>query len=135
MNRPMLAPATADHLLEDTSSEECHVGGTLREAAHQVRIPLRSERNVHPHAIAFAHKLILKIASHSVEHLKLEATRRDLILLRESLRFLDDRFIVRRDSRIVPFQHQLVHAANVVGIDVLLVRIRHCLRLLVGALA
>src|ERR1700674_3286723 len=102
---PLPVAAFADHLPEDISGEECDVCGTLCEAAHQIWVPLRSEGDVNPHAIPLAHELVLQIAPHSVQHLELEATGRDLSLLRESLRLSDDGFVVRRDAGIVPVLH------------------------------
>src|ERR1700737_5173212 len=132
---PLPTAAFADHLPEDISGEEPHLCGAPREAAHQIWIPLRSEWDVNPHAISLAHELGLQIAAHSIQHLKLEASGRNLMLPGESLRLFDDRFIVRRDAGIVTILHESVHAPNVTRVHILLVGICHGLRLLVRALA
>src|ERR1700681_4928596 len=117
---PLPVAALADHLPEDISGEERDIRRTFSEPAHQIWIPLRSERNVHAHAISFAHELVLEIAPHSIKHLELEAAGRDLILLRKSLRLLDNGFVVRRDARIVSVAHEGVHASIVFCVHLLL---------------
>src|ERR1700687_771117 len=132
---PLPVAAFADQLPEDISGEERDVCGTLREAAHQIWIPLRSEWDVNPHAISLAHELGRQIAAHSIQHLKLEATGRNLVLLGESLRLFDDCFVVRRDAGIIPILHESMHAPNVTRVHILLVGICDGLRLLVRPLA
>src|SRR5450759_5700368 len=132
---PSSAAAFADHLLEQVSGEKRDVRGALSETPHEIRIPPRSKWNVHPHAVAFTDQLVLEVAAHSVEHLELVALGRDVVGQGEPLRLIDDGFVVGGDAGVVPPQHQLVHAANVGRIDVLLVRTGDRTQILVRTLA
>src|ERR1700694_476246 len=77
---PLPVAAFADHLLEDIPGEECDVCGTLRETAHQIWIPLGSERDINPHAVSLTNELVLQIAPHAIQHLEFESIGRDVIL-------------------------------------------------------
>jgi len=65
---PRCAPSSFEKIFQN----EDRVGGAFGEAAHQIRIPLRSKRDVDAHAPSVANELLLQIAADSVEHLKLE---------------------------------------------------------------
>jgi hypothetical protein len=45
------ATASADSFAQDIPRQEGNVGRTLGESPHEVRVPLRAERHVHPHGL------------------------------------------------------------------------------------
>jgi hypothetical protein len=74
---------------------EEHVRRALGQAAHEVGIPLRAERNVDPQAISLAHQLLLEIAAHTVEHLELVGDARNILGAGELLQLRNDLLVVR----------------------------------------
>src|SRR5947209_969315 len=66
-------PLSAQHVLED----EPEVGRALRQAAHQVGIPMCAERRVHAHPVSLRNQSCLDIAPDAVKHLELEPIRSD----------------------------------------------------------
>src|SRR5476651_2231789 len=92
---------TVERLSEHAAGNEGDVGGALREAAHEIRVPLRAEGNVDANAVSVLHQRILQIATYAVEHLELVAVARDVLLFRPAFGFVDDRRIVRGDARVV----------------------------------
>src|SRR6476646_9782377 len=87
--------AATDGLLDDVPGDEGEVGWPFGESAHEIRIPLRPEGNIHPHPVAFGDELFLEVAADAVEHLELVAVGRDLLIGGELLRGADDRLVVR----------------------------------------
>src|SRR4051794_26852853 len=114
--------ASVERLANDVPGDERDIGRTFGKTTHEVRIPLGAERHVAAHAIPLLHERLLEITPDAVQHLELEAVDADALLLRPALRFSDHRGIVRGDAGIVALEHQLAHALDVVGVDVLLVR-------------
>ena len=57
---------------EEILRDEQHVRGTLGQAAHKVRVPLRAERDVNANAPSVLHQLFLQVAADAVQHLELE---------------------------------------------------------------
>src|SRR4051812_44136322 len=110
MNRPILVTAITYHFLDDVASDESDVGRPLGEASHQIWIPLRAERDIDAHAITFPNQSVLQISADPIEYLKLIATRSAGLLFCESPGLPDDRFVVSGETRIVPLEHQVVHA-------------------------
>ena len=64
--------AEARSALQHVLRQEDHIRRTLRQPPHEVGIPLRAERHIHPHPVAFLDQRTLQIAAHSVEHLELK---------------------------------------------------------------
>src|SRR6266542_4348597 len=129
------APPRADHFLDDVAGEERNVGRPLCQPAHEIRIPLRAERNIDAHAVALANQRVLKIAANSVEHLELEARRLDRLLDGEALRLANECFVMCCDAGIIAVEHELTHAADIVVINLFLFGVGDSVRLLVRALA
>src|SRR5256714_13919564 len=103
-------PVTVERLAHDVARDEGHVGGPLGETTHAIRLPLGAERDVDAYAVTVLHGLFLEVAAYAVEHLELETVGSDLLLLRETLRLVDHRRIMRGDAGIIPLEHQLPHA-------------------------
>src|SRR6185437_16318297 len=110
----------AEQFAHNVAGNERHVGRTLCQAAHEIRIPLRPERNIHTHVVALPHELFLQVATHSVEHLEFESFGADLVFPHEAPDPRDDRGIVRGQSRIVPLLQELFHAFQIGCIHILL---------------
>lgn len=70
------------------------------EAPHDVGIPVAAIRDVDSHAIPDTHQFVLKVAPHTVQHLKLKLVATDGLLLHEVFGLLDDSFIMIRDAVI-----------------------------------
>src|SRR6476659_287189 len=100
----MLVRVSRDHFLQHAGGHKRDIRWTLGETAHEIRIPLRSERHVHAHTVSLAHELVLQIAADTVEHLKLEAIGLDVILDRKTLRLANHSFVVSRDARIMTLE-------------------------------
>ena len=118
----MLVVIPADHFLQHVASDERNIRRTLGEPAHEIRIPLRSEWNVDTHPVSVAHELFLEVAPHSVQHLKLESVRSDVVLACEAPGFPHHSLVVSCDSGVVTVEHQLPHAAEIRIVDLLLLR-------------
>jgi hypothetical protein len=88
-------PGLAVLTLQDVVQQEPHVRGPLRQAAHKIRIPLRSERYIAAHVEALFHQVFLQIAPDSIEHLKLKSICPDALLCHVGTGLLNDGFIVR----------------------------------------
>src|SRR5262249_47682415 len=70
---PSPAAFSSERFAYHVSRDEGHVRRTFGEAPHEIRVPLRTEGHVDPHSIAIVHQLLLEVAPHAVQHLKLEA--------------------------------------------------------------
>src|SRR6185312_7928950 len=127
--------SAAHHLLDDVAGHERDIGGTLCEAAHEVRIPLCTERNIAPHPPALADDLLLQVAANPVQHLEFEAIGLDVVLACELLHLLDYDFVVRGDAGIGTVQDETLHARDVIRVHVALFGKRNARRLLVRTLA
>src|SRR3989449_9409448 len=68
-----------------------------------------------PRSTLFPYTTLFRSA---VQHLELEAGRRDASPARERLRVRDDPDVVRRDPGVDAALEQLLHAADVVRIDI-----------------
>src|ERR1035437_92128 len=108
----------AGELARDLAGNEREVCRTLREAAHEILVPLRAERNVDAQPVAVARELVLQVAPHAVQHLELEARALDAMLGGEGFRERDDFGIVRRYAGVAAALHQRLHACDVVAVDV-----------------
>src|SRR5579871_6263935 len=93
-----------------------HIGRTLPQPPHEVRIPLSAERNVDAHAPALTHEALLQVAPNPVEHLEFEGIGSDLLAGREGLGFEDDVLVVRRQSMVNAALEQDLHQLYVVRI-------------------
>src|SRR6476469_11157238 len=58
--------ATVEHLTNHITRDKGEIRRALGEAAHEVRIPLRPEWNVHAHAIPFPNEPLLEITTHAI---------------------------------------------------------------------
>src|SRR5437588_6250991 len=81
---------------------EDRVRRAFGQAAHQIGIPLRAEGDVDAHAPAVTYKLLLQVAAHAIEHLKLERFGADLLGPSERDGRVDHLWIVRSDSVVGP---------------------------------
>src|SRR5688500_3104398 len=88
-------------LAEDAADHKSDVGGALAEAAHEIREPLPAEWNVNTHQVAVLHQRRLKVASDSIQHLKLESVGGDGALERIGADVFDHFLVVRGDRRIL----------------------------------
>src|SRR5664279_1365792 len=122
-------------LPEHVPCDEDHVGGALRQASHEVRIPLRPERNIDAQAVAFAHQLLLQIATHAMQHLKLIRGVRDVLRARELFYLGDDLLVVCGNAMEDAALQQRARQLQVVRIRVGLLGERDFRRLFVRALA
>src|SRR5438270_320543 len=89
--------------------------------AHVIGVPLRSERNINPHAPALAHQVLLQVAANSVQHLKFKRISAYLFGVGERLSLPYDFLVVGCQTVIDATLQQSFHEPNVVTIDVLLV--------------
>src|SRR5687768_13896653 len=96
-NWPGMLAAT-HHLAEDVARDEGDVRRPLGQPAHEVRIPLRAERDVDTHPVAVAHEALLQVPAHAVQHLELVSVGPDRPLLGEPLRLDDEPLVVRREA-------------------------------------
>src|SRR6266849_2278263 len=71
--------AERDLRTEEVADEEAKIRGPLGEAAHKVREPIVSERNVNADAIAVADEPALKIGAHAVQQLEFEIVLGNLL--------------------------------------------------------
>src|SRR3989441_690862 len=113
-----ISSARSYGLLHDVAEQEGDVGGALGETAHEVRIPLFPKGDVDADVPPLAPQRVLQVAPYAVQHLELEAGRRDASPARERLRVRDDPDVVRRDPGVDAALEQLLHAADVVRIDI-----------------
>lgn len=58
--------------LEEIGDEKPDICGALCQTAHEIRIPMSPEWNIHTYRITFLEKFLLQITSNSVKHLKLQ---------------------------------------------------------------
>src|SRR6266496_2500800 len=77
-----------ERLFEHAAGDERDVGGTPREPAHEIRIPLRAKGDVDANAVSLLHQRVLQIAPHAVEHLELVPVARDVLLSGPALGFV-----------------------------------------------
>ena len=96
---------------------------------------MRAERNVDSHAIALGDKPALHLRTHTVQHLKFEAVRRDLVLLRKCCQGFNEPGIVGRDRGILSRLQQALGHAQIFAANARHVFDRNLRRLIVGTFA
>src|SRR5215213_137546 len=87
-----------DSALRQILQHEPRIRRTLREPAHEVRIPVFPIRNIDSYIETIARELSLKITPHAVEHLKLELLFSDSLAARKVDRRINHLRIVCRDA-------------------------------------
>jgi hypothetical protein len=87
---------------EQVAQKEGEVSGTLGQAAHEVRKPVRAVGNVNAKPEAVSNKLLLQIGTNSVEHLELELFAADIFFASELLRCVNHGGIMSSDAMINP---------------------------------
>ena len=128
------AAGSAAHRRTRFFEEEPEVRRALREAAHEVRVPVGAERRRDEHLVALGCDRALEPRSHAVEHLELEPIARDVLACRERLHLPDDRLVVRCDGDVRALAETALHELEIRTIDVALLRVRDRVGLEVGAL-
>src|SRR5439155_26818565 len=78
--------------------EEERIRRPLRQAAHQIPIPIGPERRRDEHSESAADEVELELRTHAVEHLELEPVALHPLALDEPDRMLDQPLVVRRDG-------------------------------------
>ena len=73
---------------------------TLRQPAHEIRIPVLTVWHIDAHIIPVARQLLLQIAANAVKHLKLECILADALIARIANGGVNHVRIVRGDSMI-----------------------------------
>src|SRR6266852_484001 len=82
-------PTTRDSLSKQVLQDENCIGGALRQASHEIGIPLRAKGNVDAAAPAVLDQLQLQVPTDAVQHLELKRRCRNARLARELNRRLD----------------------------------------------
>src|SRR3989442_15941615 len=99
------------------AQDEGDVGRPFGEPPHEVRIPVRAVRDVHPDGVPGSSQRCLQIRADAEQHLKLEPGRIDRALSCVSAGLLDQRWIVCGQGGIVPLLKQSEHQPLVTCID------------------
>src|SRR5437763_16989739 len=99
---------------EHVPRNEEDIRRALAQTPHEIWIPLRAKRNVHPDAPAIAHQALLQVAADPIEHLKFE--RLGWYFFRPGKRFcFADYVLVMRGHAVINAAfHQRLHQLDIV---------------------
>ena len=89
---------------QQITQDKDEVGGSFRQAAHEVAVPVGSVGNVDPHIVPFGNQPALQGRPHSVEHLEFKSLGTDIMPAGKLLCMLDDLHIMGGERGIVAVQ-------------------------------
>src|SRR6185503_19856337 len=132
---PRPAPGSETLSFQKILQYKPDVRWSFSQSPHEIRIPVFAVRYVHAHPPTITRQLFLQVAPNPVKHLEFKSILRDSLLLRKIYRGVDHLRIVHRNAMIGPAGKQQLHDADVIRIDVLLLRIGDTRRFVVCAFA
>src|SRR5690606_33774804 len=130
-----LSCRSADSPPHEVLRDEPDVLLPLAKAAGEVGKPLRAVRDVHAHVVALAAKLDLLLRPETVEHLELEAIRRNALLHHELFCRVDQAVVVGGNAGVRRLFDEHLHVFNEPLPDLTHPLIRYLRRLLVRSFA